>query len=146
MGITAGPPRWKADGIASADLVTTEYPEVRLSDMTLAPAARVQLERVLHEQRQRGLLEAHGFVPGHRLLLTGPTGTGKSMAASALAAELALPLVRIRIEGLISKYAGGTAAKLRAIFDATARQWTVFLFDDLDAIGRGRCPGLRLTS
>lgn len=66
-----------ADGLA--DLVTTEYPKVWLSDMTLAPATRAQLERVLHEQRQRDLLESHGFAPLHRLLLTGPAGTGKSM-------------------------------------------------------------------
>ena len=117
-----------------ADLVTTEYPDVRLSDMTLAPATRAQLERVLHEQRQRGLLESRGFAPLHRLLFTGPAGTGKSMTASALATELSLPLVTIRIEALISKYTGETAAKLRVIFDAMARPRTVYLFDDLDAI------------
>jgi SpoVK/Ycf46/Vps4 family AAA+-type ATPase len=117
-----------------ADLVTTEYPDVRLSDMTLAPGTRTQLERVLHEQRQRGLLESRGFAPIHRLLFTGPAGTGKSMTASALATELSLPLVTIRIEALISKYTGETAAKLRVIFDAMARPRTVYLFDDLDAI------------
>jgi SpoVK/Ycf46/Vps4 family AAA+-type ATPase len=113
-----------------ADLVTTEYPDVRLSDMTLAPATREQLERVLHEQRQRDLLESHGFAPLHRLLLTGPPGTGKSMAASALATELSLPLVTIRIDALVSKYTGETSAKLRVIFDAMARPRTVYLFDD----------------
>ncbi len=110
--------------------MTTEYPDVRLSDMTLAPATREQLERVLHEQRQRDLLESHGFAPLHRLLLTGPAGTGKSMTASALATELSLPLVTIRIDALISKYTGETAAKLRVIFDAMARPRTVYLFDD----------------
>jgi SpoVK/Ycf46/Vps4 family AAA+-type ATPase len=117
-----------------ADLVTTEYPDVRLSDLTLAPATRAQLERVLHEQRQRDLLESYGFAPLHRLLLTGPPGTGKSMTASALATELSLPLVSIRIEALVSKYTGETAAKLRVIFDAMARPRAVCLFDGLDAI------------
>jgi SpoVK/Ycf46/Vps4 family AAA+-type ATPase len=124
-----------------ADLVSTEYPDVRLSDMTLAPATRAQLERVLHEQRQRGLLESHGFAPLHRLLLTGPAGTGKSMTASALATELSLPLVTIRIGALISKYTGETAAKLRVIFDAMTRPRTVYLFDDLDAIGARQMAG-----
>jgi SpoVK/Ycf46/Vps4 family AAA+-type ATPase len=123
------------------DLVTTEYPEVRLSDMTLVPATRAQLERVLHEQRQRDLLESRGFAPLRRLLLTGPAGTGKSMTASALATELSLPLVTIRIEALISKYTGETAAKLRVVFDAMARPPTVYLFDDLDAIGAGQVTG-----
>jgi SpoVK/Ycf46/Vps4 family AAA+-type ATPase len=116
------------------DLVATEYPEVPLSDMTLAPATRAQLERVLHEQRQRDLLESHGFAPLHRLLITGPAGTGKSMTASALATELSLPLVTVRIDALTSNYAGEMAVKLRVIFDAMAHPRTVYLFDGLDAI------------
>jgi SpoVK/Ycf46/Vps4 family AAA+-type ATPase len=121
--------------------VTTENPDVLLSDLTLAPATRAQLERVLHEQRQRDLLEPHGFAPLHRLLLTGPPGTGKSMTASALATELSLRLVTVRIEALISKYTGETKAKLRVIFDAMAGPRTVYLFDDLDAIGARQMAG-----
>lgn len=124
-----------------ADLVTTEYPEVRLSDLALAPATRTRLDRVLHEQRERDLLESHGFALLHRLLFTGPPGTGKSMTASALAAELSLALVTIRIEALIRKYAGETATKLRVVFDAMARPRTVYLFDDLDAIGARQMAG-----
>ena len=123
-----------ADGLA--DLVATEYPKIRLSDLTLAPASRAQLELVLHEQRQRDLLESHGFAPLHRLLLTGPAGTGKSMTASALATELSLPLVTIRIDALISKYTGETTSKLRILFDAMAHPRAVYLFDDfLDEFG-----------
>jgi SpoVK/Ycf46/Vps4 family AAA+-type ATPase len=133
-----------ADGLA--DLVTTEYPKVRLSDMTLAPATRAPLERVLHEQRQRDLLESHGFAPLHRLLLTGPPGTpGKSMTASALATELSLPLVTIRIDALISKYTGETSSKLRVVFDAMTHPRTVYLFDDFfdefGAIGAWQTDG-----
>jgi SpoVK/Ycf46/Vps4 family AAA+-type ATPase len=113
-----------------ADLVSTRYPDARLSDMTLAPATRAHLERVLHEQQQRDRLESHGFAPLRRLLLTGPAGTGKSMTASALAAELSLPLVTVRIDALISKYTGETPAKLRVVFDAMTRPRAVYLFDD----------------
>ena len=124
-----------------ADLVTAEYPDVRLSDMTLGESTRAQLDRVLHEQRQRDLLESHGFAPIHRLLLTGPPGTGKSMTASALAAELSLPLFTIRLDALISKYMGETSGKLRVIFDATVRTRAVYLFDEFDAIGAQRTAG-----
>jgi len=124
-----------------ADLVTAEYPDVRLFDMTLADSTRSQLDRVLHEQRQRDLLESHGFAPIHRLLLTGPPGTGKSMTASALATELSLPLFTIRLDALISKYMGETSAKLRVIFDATVRTRAVYLFDEFDAIGAQRTAG-----
>jgi SpoVK/Ycf46/Vps4 family AAA+-type ATPase len=124
-----------------ADLVTAEYSDVRLSDMTLSASTRGQLDRVLHEQRQRGLLESYGFAPNHRLLLTGPPGTGKSMTASALATELSLPLFTIRLDALISKYMGETSAKLRVIFDATVRTRAVYLFDEFDAIGAQRTAG-----
>lgn len=121
--------------------MTVGYPDVRLSDMTLAESTLAQLDRVLHEQRQRDLLESHGFAPIHRLLLTGPPGTGKSMTASALAAELSLPLFTIRLDALISKYMGETSAKLRVIFDATVRTRAVYLFDEFDAIGAQRTAG-----
>jgi SpoVK/Ycf46/Vps4 family AAA+-type ATPase len=124
-----------------ADLVTADYPDVRLSDMTLGGSTREQLDRVLHEQRQRNLLESHGFDPMHRILLTGPPGTGKSMTASALATELSLPLFTIRLDALISKYMGETSGKLRVIFDATVRTRAVYLFDEFDAIGAQRTTG-----
>jgi len=124
-----------------ADLVGISYPKVLLSDMTLAPAALARLERVLDEQRRRELLAAHGFAPLRRLLFTGPIGTGKSMTASALATELSLPLVTIRIDALISKYTGETAAKLRVVFDAMTHSRAVCLFDDLDASVGWRVAG-----
>ncbi len=124
-----------------ADLVTAEYPDVRLSDMTLSASTRRSLDRVLHEQRQRDRIEAHGFAPIHRLLLVGPPGTGKSMTASALATELSLPLFTIRLDALISKYMGETSTKLRTIFDATARTRAVYLFDEFDALGAQRTAG-----
>lgn len=127
-----------------ADLVTTRSPDVRLSELTLALATRARLERVLHEQRQRDRIESHGLVPLHRLLFIGPAGTGKSVTASALAAELSLPLVTIRIEALISRYTGEAAPKLRVTFDAMARARTVCLFDDLDAIAARQMGGLGL--
>lgn len=117
-----------------ADLVATEHPKVGLSNMTLAPATRAHLGRVLHEQRQRALLASHGFAPLHRLLLTGPPGTGKSMTASALAAELSLPLATIHLDALTSKYAGEIPVKLRVVYDAMTQPQTVYLFDGLDAI------------
>ena len=124
-----------------ADLVTAEYPDIRLADMTLAADTREKLRQVLLEQRQRDRLEQHGFAPIHRLLLSGPPGTGKSMTASVLATELGLPLFTIRLDALISKYMGETSGKLRVIFDATVRTRAVYLFDEFDAIGAQRTVG-----
>jgi SpoVK/Ycf46/Vps4 family AAA+-type ATPase len=60
------------------------------------------------------------------------------MTASALAGELGLPLLQVRLDGLITKYMGETAAKLRQVFDATGRTRGVYFFDEFDAIGSQR--------
>jgi SpoVK/Ycf46/Vps4 family AAA+-type ATPase len=68
----------------------------------------------------------------------GPPGTGKTMTASVLAGELGLPLFQVRLDGLITKYMGETAAKLRQVFEATDRTRGVYFFDEFDAIGSQR--------
>jgi ATPases of the AAA+ class len=121
-----------------AGLLTVCYPKLLLSDMVLEPEIRERLKRVLEEQRNEEKLRHHGLVPRSRLLLIGPPGTGKTMTAAALAGELRLPLFSILLDGLITKYMGETAAKLRLIFDAIQKVRGVYLFDEFDAIGSRR--------
>jgi SpoVK/Ycf46/Vps4 family AAA+-type ATPase len=73
-----------------------------------------------------------------KLLLIGPPGSGKTMTASALAGELKLPLLSVRLDGLITKYLGESAAKLRQVFDSMSATCGVYLFDEFDAIGTNR--------
>jgi SpoVK/Ycf46/Vps4 family AAA+-type ATPase len=109
-----------------------------MADLVLEPNVRERLDRVLLEQRQKDALQAKGFRPFRRLLLIGPPGTGKTMTASALAGDLHLPLFLIRLDGLITKYMGETAAKLRLVFDALSETRGVYLFDEVDALGGER--------
>jgi SpoVK/Ycf46/Vps4 family AAA+-type ATPase len=60
------------------------------------------------------------------------------MTASALAGELHLPLFTIVLDGLITKFMGETAAKLRLVFDAMQATRGVYFFDEFDAIGARR--------
>jgi SpoVK/Ycf46/Vps4 family AAA+-type ATPase len=60
------------------------------------------------------------------------------MTAAALAGELGLPLFSIQLDGLITKYMGETAAKLRLVFDALQSTRGVYLFDEFDALGGER--------
>ena len=100
-----------------------------------------QLKRVIREQRQAEQLLSHGLSPRRKLLLVGPPGTGKTLTAGMLAGELGLPLLQVRLDGLITKYMGETAAKLRQVFDATDRTRGVYFFDEFDAIGSQRGLG-----
>ncbi|WBB56290.1 AAA family ATPase [Verrucosispora sp. WMMD573] len=121
-----------------ADLLSVAYPTTRLADLALEPEVRQRLERVLLEQRQQDRLREHGFDPLRRLLLVGPPGTGKTMTARSLAGELRLPLFTIRLDALITKMMGETAAKLRLVFDALAETRGIYLFDEVDALGGER--------
>ncbi|MGD9730447.1 MAG: AAA family ATPase, partial [Nitrospiraceae bacterium] len=64
--------------------------------------------------------------------------TGKTMTASALAGELGIPLFVVRLDALITKFMGETAAKLRQVFDAVTSTRGVYFFDEFDAIGSQR--------
>jgi len=121
-----------------AGLLSVTYPDTRLSEMAFDAKLRERIELVILEQRNRVQIEEHGLNPLRKLLLIGPPGTGKTMTAAALAGELGLPLFTIRLDGLITKYLGETAAKLRLIFDAIQQTRAVYLFDEFDALGSER--------
>ena len=63
------------------------------------------------------------------------------MTAAALAGELHLALSTVLLEGVITKYLGETAGKLKLIFDAVASHESVYLFDEFDALGARRNQG-----
>jgi SpoVK/Ycf46/Vps4 family AAA+-type ATPase len=121
-----------------ANLLSVQTPPVRLGDMAIPTALSERLRRVLLEHRQQEKLREHGLNPRRKLLLIGPPGTGKTMTASALAGELHLPLFTIMLEGLITKFMGETAAKLRLVFEAMRQTEGVYFFDEFDALGAHR--------
>lgn len=121
-----------------AGLLTATYPRARLAEMILDEDLDRQIHRVLREQRHAERILENGLSPRRKLLLEGPPGTGKTLTASALAGELGLPLLQVRLDGLLTKFMGETAAKLRQIFDATNQTRGVYFFDEFDAIGSQR--------
>jgi len=121
-----------------AGLLAVSYPDERMSDLVVNETVRSALERVLSEQRQQDRLTEYGFEPVRSMLFVGPPGTGKTMSASVVAGELRLPLFLIRLESLITKFMGETAAKLRLIFDAAEETRGVYFFDEVDALAGDR--------
>ena len=67
-------------------------------------------------------------------LFSGPSGTGKSYAAEALAHALGWPLYRVDLGLLVSKYIGETEKNLNMLFDSTHGEPMVLLFDEADAL------------
>lgn len=121
-----------------SSLLSVAYPKLRLSDMVLLKNVSERLNRLIKEQRQIKKIRSYGLMPRKKLLLVGQPGTGKTMSASVLAGELGLPLFTVRLDSLMTKYMGETAAKLRLIFEALTQTRGVYLFDEFDAIGSQR--------
>lgn len=119
-------------------LLELREPRYKQSDVVLHTRLIQRMNDVLLQQRKRDWLREHGKVPNRRLLFVGPPGSGKTMTAEAFAGELNLPLFVIRLEGLITRFMGDTAVKLRLVFDETAKRRGVYLFDEFDAVGGRR--------
>jgi SpoVK/Ycf46/Vps4 family AAA+-type ATPase len=119
-------------------LVFSEEPDVRLSSLVLSPRLMDRIKRVLHEYRQQAKLKTYGLSHRRKILLVGPPGTGKTMSARVIAAELRLQLHTIQVDKLVTKFMGETSAKLRLIFDLIQQQLGVYLFDEFDAIAGER--------
>ncbi len=119
-------------------LAEVRHPRRYFGDLVLAPAPLEQLEGVAREVPMWGRLASAGVPQRRRVLFFGAPGCGKSSAAEALAAEIGVPLVVVRLDAVISSYLGQTATNLRRILEyANAAPWVV-LFDEFDALGRVR--------
>jgi ATP-dependent 26S proteasome regulatory subunit len=98
---------------------------------------RAAAAQVRHQSRVYG---DYGFAKkyprgrGISMLLSGPSGTGKTMAAEVIANDLSLDLYRIDLSRVVSKYIGETEKNLRAVFDAAEASGAVLLFDEADAL------------
>ena len=77
---------------------------------------------------------AHAQASGNIVLFTGPSGTGKTMAAQAFAGELGLEIYRIDTSQIVSKYIGETEKNLSAVFAAAGNGNAILFFDEADAL------------
>lgn len=71
---------------------------------------------------------------GVTALFGGPPGTGKTMAAEVIAAELRLDVYKIDLSTIISKYIGETEKNLERIFQEAENSNAILFFDEADAL------------
>jgi hypothetical protein len=71
---------------------------------------------------------------GISALFAGDSGTGKTLSAQVIAGQLGLPLYKIDLSGVVSKYIGETEKNLRAIFEAAHANNAILFFDEADAL------------
>lgn len=107
-------------------------------DLILQEDALEQIKRIIIEYKQRLQLRQHNLDNRKRILLYGPSGTGKTMTASVIANELRMNLYLVRSEKLITKFMGETSRNLAEVFDIIADVPAVYLFDEFDTLGTQR--------
>ncbi|WP_457670839.1 AAA family ATPase [Thiolapillus sp.] len=108
------------------------------TDIVLAKTAQTALTEILQEHNRADVLRSYGLQPAQKLLFCGPPGCGKTLAAEVLAHSLALPLVVVRLDSVISSFLGETASNLRKVFDFVSVNPVVALFDEFDALTKDR--------
>ena len=104
------------------------------------PQMRILRQIAVHLRQRVTVHERWGFAAkysrglGLTALFSGASGTGKTMAAEALAHTLSLDLFQIDLAGLVSKYIGETEKNLKRVFDAAEDSGAILLFDEADAL------------
>lgn len=119
--------------------------DVGFDDLVLDPPMREQLEDLVAQIRtQHELMDrpevARVYVQERALsiLLQGPPGTGKTLSARVLAGEAGLPLFRVDVASLVSKWRGETNKNLREMFRAATRSGAILFVDEFDAVASKR--------
>ncbi|CAB77353.1 MULTISPECIES: ATP-binding protein [Streptomyces] len=110
------------------DLVLPHKPLVQLRELALRARHR---DRVLGEWR---LSAGGGRGRGVLGLFAGESGTGKTLSAEVVAADLGLDLYVVQLSSVVDKYVGETEKNLERIFTEADRTDAVLLFDEADAV------------
>ncbi|MFE3828362.1 ATP-binding protein [Streptomyces sp. NPDC059092] len=110
------------------DLVLPEKPLAQLHELAVRSRNR---ERVLGDWR---LSAGGGRGRGVLGLFAGGSGTGKTLSAEVVAAELGLDLYVVQLSSIVDKYVGETEKNLERIFTEADRTDAVLLFDEADAV------------
>jgi len=116
-------------------------PEAAWDDIILPPETMRELQTVAAHVTHQGRIYAEwGFETrfnrggGVVALFSGPSGTGKTMAAEIIAGETGMELYKIDLSSVVSKYIGETEENLEQIFTEAEHSNAVLLFDEADAV------------
>ncbi|WAS91033.1 ATP-binding protein [Nannocystis punicea] len=123
------------------ELARPIVPHYTWSDIVLSADSLTQLREVCDRVRLRGRVHEEwgwgaklSLGKGINVIFSGPSGTGKTMAAEILAHELGLDLYKIDLSGVVSKYIGETEKNLARIFAEAETSNAILFFDEADSL------------
>jgi len=132
---------WEAEAGLIGNLAQPIKAEIPDEALVLSKTVTEELEQLLARCRCRENLDAElgvtikaRYQQGVRSLLVGPSGTGKTLVASWLATKLGLPLYRVDLASVVSKYIGETEKNLATLLARAEHSEIVLLFDEADSL------------
>ena len=132
---------WSGEGTGLETLAQALTDPITDATMIMPPALREEMEILELRSRARdrlvrdlGASAVARYRPGVRALLVGPSGTGKTLAAGWLATQLGIPLYRVDLAAVTSKYIGETEKNLAQLLSRAEQSEVVLLFDEADSI------------
>ncbi|WP_049928387.1 ATP-binding protein [Halopiger goleimassiliensis] len=124
------------------DLVEVRAPEevdVTLDELVLTADQENELDKISKAIEHRDYLSQIGLREIGKLLFVGPPGTGKTSTAQALAREMDLPFVEVKLSMITSQYLGETAKNVDKTFEVAKRLSPCILFiDEFDFVAKTR--------
>ncbi len=124
------------------DLVDVRAPEevdITLEDLVLTADQEAEIHKIAKAIEHRDYLASIGLREIGKLLFVGPPGTGKTSTARALARDMDLPFVEVKLSMITSQYLGETAKNVDKTFEVAKRLSPCILFiDEFDFVAKTR--------
>lgn len=126
------------DTDSNLPLTSIQFPAILQHRPIWQPEVKFGLESLLKEWSNSSLLIQAGLEPSRTLLLSGPPGVGKTMAATYIAEQLNLPLVTLNLATAVNSLLGKTGNNLAKVLRYAQSQPCVLLLDEFDAFAKRR--------
>lgn len=120
------------------DMVDIFIPDKSFEIPILKPYVQDEIDGFINTYEQRDEILRAGIEMVNSLLLYGPPGCGKTTVARFISYKTELPLVTVRLDGLVSSLLGSTAKNIRKIFDYASRRECILFLDEFDVVAKLR--------
>src|SRR3989344_5957113 len=129
-------------GSSKAKLYTKDLPKVTFNDVAGVDEAKKELEEIVDFLKNPKKYAAVGARTPKGVLLVGPSGTGKTLLAKAIAGEAGVPFFAMAGSEFMEMLVGVGASRARDLFATAKKNKPAIIFiDEIDAIGRARSMG-----
>ncbi len=130
-------------GSSRARLFSKDTPKITFANVAGVDEAKQELTEVVDFLKHPAKYKAIGARTPKGVLLVGPSGTGKTLLARAVAGEAGVPFFSIAGSEFMEMLVGVGASRVRDLFNTAKKAQPAIIFiDEIDAIGRQRGVGI----